>query len=291
MMKALLLVLALFASTFATHAQVLNGSFEDLTDTLPSYWNIADLGADLQTQYLHSGSQGLAVWNWYYYSKGYAINGNTDPAVNLYNKMPGAGTPTTEKALRLTGYYYYDTTQTDTEADTALITVAYRTWNANTADYDTVAWGMKYFMPTAGTGMEPFSIDIEDMAPGTDPDTVVIVLRSSLNGFCNTLSAGNCLYFYVDDLALENTTGTTDVMAQFARVQVYPNPATGRVTLVAQQPETHYRLLDVWGREHLGGTLQPGNNTVDVSAMASGVYLLGFYREGEAVAWQKLVVR
>lgn len=270
----------------AAQAQLLNGDFEDNNDTIAQNWLFPDFGAGVKTDYVHSGSHALAVWNWYYYSRGYAVNGTH--MVSLFSNMQGAGTPATQKALRLTGYYYYDTTGTDTNNDTALITLAYRKSNNNN-DYDTVAYGMKLFAPTLGSNMAPFSIDIDDWAPGTEPDTLLILVQSSLNGFCDPSASGNCLYFYVDDLKLETTTGTQNIMGQFTNLAQHPNPTTGTITLNAPAEGTLWQLYSLSGRLLQSQYLALGYNTIDIATQPAGIYLVQLSQNGTVVAREKLV--
>lgn len=281
------ILLATLLLPFTSHAQVVNGDFEDLNDTLPMHWYTDDFGAGLKTNYVHSGTYALAVWNWYYYAKGFVVNGIGQP--NQFTQMQGSGTPSTEKALFLTGYYFYDTTGTDTNNDTALITVAYRKWNNGNQTYDTVAYGAKHLLPTPGTTPVAFSVAIDDLAPGIDPDTVLIYIQSSLNGFCDAGAFGNCLYLYVDNLKLENTTGVTDVMGQFTQPILYPNPATNVVTVLANTANAKWKLYDLTGKLVQSSTLSAGENHLDISANPSGLYMALVTENGNIVARDKLV--
>lgn len=272
---------------FAGQAQLLNGDFEDLNDTLPAHWSMYDFGTGLTTSYVQSGTYGLAVWNWYYYARGYVVNG-TNPS-SLFTDMPGNGTPATEKALRLTGYYYYDTTGTDTNADTAIIAVAYRKWDATNSVYDTVAFGMQYMLPTSGSDMVPFSIPIADWAPGVDPDTVLVVLISSINGFCDASAGGNCLYLYVDDMKLENTTGVQHIGNQFEPLNLRPNPACNTITLNAEKEGSLWQLFDLSGKLVQSQTLHQGENSLDVSAHPAGLYFVELTHNGTVLGREKLV--
>jgi len=283
---ALTVLLALL-TPIASQAQVVNGDFEDLKDTLAADWYTGDFGAGLKTSYVQSGTYALAVWNWYYYGKGYVVNGETQGS--QFGQMPGSGTPSTQKALRLTGYYYYDTTGTDTNNDSALITVSYRLWDATNSKYDTVAFGITHLLPTAGSSPVAFSMPIIDLSPGVDPDTVLIYIQSSLNGFCDANGGGNCLYLYVDDLKLENTTGVVDVMGQFSQLQLYPNPTNDIVTIKAASDNTDCRLYGVTGALVHNATLMQGNNHIDVSAYPAGIYVVEIREQGKVLGRKKLV--
>jgi hypothetical protein len=287
-MKTLvLIVLVALLMPIASQAQVVNGDFEDLNDTLAADWYTGDFGAGLKTSYVQSGTYAFAVWNWYYYGKGYVVNGETQGS--QVGQMPGSGTPSTEKALRLTGYYYYDTIGTDTNNDSALITVSYRLWDATNSRYDTVAFGITYLLPTAGSSPVAFSMPIIDLSPGVDPDTVLIYIQSSLNGFCDASGSGNCLYLYVDDLRLENTTGMVDIMGQFSQLQLHPNPTSNIVTIKAANDETECRLYNVAGNLVYAATLSQGDNHIDISIYPAGMYVVEISEQGKVLGREKLV--
>jgi hypothetical protein len=282
----LTLLVALFLP-IASQAQIVNGDFEDLNDTLAADWYMDDFGSGLKISYVQSGTYALAVWNWYYYGKGFVVNGETQ--ASQFGQMQGSGTPSTEKALRLTGYYYYDTTGTDTNIDSALITVSYRLWDATNSKYDTVAFGITYLLPTAGSSPVAFSVPIVDLAPSVDPDTVLIYIQSSLNGFCDASGSGNCLYLYVDDLKLENTTGVVDVMGQFSQLQLHPNPTSNIVTIKAANDDTECHLYHISGALVHTATLSQGDNHIDVSTYPAGMYVVETSEQGKVLGREKLV--
>ncbi len=287
-MKTLLLSLAMaLLMPLASQAQLLNGDFEDNNDTLPADWYASDFGAGVKNNYVESGDYSVAVWNWYYYAEGYVVNGTS--MANLLDDMAGAGTASTEKALRLTGYYYYDTTGTDTNADTAVIAIAYRKWNTTTSLYDTVAFGVKHLFATSGQAMVPFSLTIEDLMPGTDPDTMLVIIKSSIDGFCDASGGGNCLYLYVDDLRLENTTGIQSIMGQFEGLKLHPNPTSQYVNISIEVDNAQWNLYDLSGKLVQYYALHRGENRLDVSAQPAGLYIATLLQDGVVIGREKLV--
>ncbi len=282
----LTILVALFVP-FASQAQVVNGNFEDLNDTLPTNWYMGDFGSGLKTSYVQTGTYALAVWNWYYYAKGFVVNGDKDAL--QFGQMQGSGTPTTEKALRLTGYYYYDTTGKGTNIDTALITVAYRKWDSTNLVYDTVALGVKHLLATTGGAPIAFSVPIVDLAPGIEPDTVLIYIQSSLDGFCDVSGNGNCLYLYVDDLKLETTTGIIDAMGGFNQTKMYPNPTNDAITVMAETHNTQFQLYDLAGKLVNTANLNQGDNKLSLSAIPAGIYMAVLTENGKVIGREKLV--
>jgi uncharacterized Ntn-hydrolase superfamily protein len=76
--------------------------------------------------------------------------------------------------------------------------------------------------------------------------------------------------------------------------KVYPNPAGDRLTIAAYDPnmqrdEIHYRLTDSRGRVVRKGRISGNSTTVDLSEMASGVYVVEVYAED--VKFRRRIVR
>jgi hypothetical protein len=217
----------------ATAQNLSNADFEqtDSTGTHPLFedWSGDILGSGISTQ-AHSGTYSINVWNWYYYSRGYAMNG----ADNFYLDAYKSGTPYSQKATRLNGFYYYDTTGTDSEDDSALVAVLLKKYNTSTQSIDTIGYGRTY-LPHHAPGdltFASFEVIIEDIQPGMQPDSIVILLQSSKDGsICNVSGSGYCLYFSVDALSLETPLGITDVNENKIKPQIYPNPSNGNFTV------------------------------------------------------------
>lgn len=63
--------------------------------------------------------------------------------------------------------------------------------------------------------------------------------------------------------------------AATVRMSVYPNPATDRICVTLKNPDDiKASILDISGRTVMDITLHGGANTVDISALRNGVYLI-----------------
>ena len=282
------LFIGILLAALPAHAQQLpNNDFEQLNDTIAANWATEQFGGGPSTAYAHSGQRSMAVWNWYYYAKGIAVNGSQ--VANNWNQVPGAGTAAITKASYLTGYYLYDTLHTDSNEDTALITVTYRKNNGN--GYDTVAYGEGYLLPTAvGTQtMRPFQLQINDLQPGINPDTVVVIIQSSLNGFCDASGMGYCLYLYVDKLEFSDsiTTGVKEALP--TTLQVYPNPAQNTVTVTVPLDNALLNVLDISGKLLQIIRVNRGDNVIDISAQSQGIYLLELRNNDGIVSRERMI--
>lgn len=70
---------------------------------------------------------------------------------------------------------------------------------------------------------------------------------------------------------------------------IYPNPATNQLNIRAADKGA-YIITDVMGKEIMKGSLQKGNNQLDISNMAKGIYCISSYDEFDnATGKEKLV--
>jgi hypothetical protein len=77
-------------------------------------------------------------------------------------------------------------------------------------------------------------------------------------------------------------------VADLMEIKVYPNPASAVLTIRASSayPDLRYAIADQAGREILGGKMNEGSATVDISLLNAGFYLV---RIGD-LHWQNFVV-
>ena len=71
-----------------------------------------------------------------------------------------------------------------------------------------------------------------------------------------------------------NFVSTSQEVLKPIEVQVYPNPSMDNMTIVLEENTIKAQLLNLEGKVVLELQLKKGNNTIDVSALPKGVYLL-----------------
>lgn len=89
------------------------------------------------------------------------------------------------------------------------------------------------------------------------------------------------------------TTGVDDQHRTNASLHVYPNPANDNVTIAGLDAAQQYAatIIDIAGRTVLTKTIAAGENTLDVSTLSPGVYVLSVTDEyGIRTGVQRLVV-
>lgn len=219
---------------------IINPDFEQ-TDTINSFPFITDWEGDgfggAPSTIAQSGNYSMRIWNWYWYGRAYAYNGN-NPSLGFGSAYKG-GTPYTQKALKLNGYYRYDTSYTQTEDDSAVVAVLLKKYNTTLQKVDTIGFG-EVHLPSFSPGdnsFAPFEVNIQDWQPGIQPDSIVVYMQSSISGFCAMSTNGECLYFNVDNLSLETPLGITDIKGNKIKPQIYPNPSNGNFTIEYTQDE------------------------------------------------------
>ncbi len=290
-LSASLLAVSLCAQTLP------NPGFEDVTfDSITSGytvegWTLDGFGASV-TSSAHSGSHALEVWNWYWYSPGFARTGNIVGGMFSLEYMQG-GAPISGTPSRLEGHYKYDTTnayRASVGPDSAMVVVGLKRWNAGLGKTDTVALH-SLMLPSTGVPAEwwPFSMDIPLLMPGVSPDSIVVTFRSSVSGFCSASSPGTCLYLAVDDLSLVTTGIDGREMKQ--PLLIYPNPTSdnSQLRMEGQLPQDRVEVRDLLGRLLLS---QRADQPIEARqhSLDAGVYLVSLVREGAVLSTAKWVV-
>ena len=180
----------------------------------------------------------------------------------------------TTKPIGLSGWYMYDTLNSQAGLDSAIIRVTAKVNNGGVID--TVAFGQAYLKSApVADGWVPFTVTIDDWQPGVDPETVQIIMMSSDGGFCSMSSSGECLYLYVDDLQLTTPTGIFDQDDLFEEINVYPNPATESITidLMSERAE-EITIVDMQGRTVYQSNNMSPQRTLDISTWSNGLYIV-----------------
>lgn len=285
-MKKIIAILVVFMGFTISHGQLVqNNSFENFTGGIADDWSFDQTGGGLDTVYARTGMYSLSVWNWYWYAAGYAASGE----FNGFNPEH-AGTAINVKPTALTGYYMYDTTNTDTNNDSAVVIVIAKKFNGSSSD--TVAYGEAH-LPSAhpNDGWVQFTVPMDDLMPGVDPDSVAIFFRSSINGFCSPVS-GECLYFYVDDLELNTINGVFDMTGETFPTKIYPNPTNDWVKVSIDEPNADRIIVrDLTGRIVLQSSAMIGELKLNVSSLNRAVYSLEVWSKEQIVSRNNLVIQ
>lgn len=290
-MKRCIAVLMLIGLTQVASAQIMTEGFEtwDSVDgrVRPRGW-VTDMIGVGKTDTAHTGEYAVSVWNWYSHVAGRMVTSTYPYALFEFER---AGVPIGYKPARLTGYYRYELRSNGGKSDSGLINILLKRYNASRGMSDTVGLAEKRLGP-AGV-YTPFTVEISDLAPGVDPDSIVIVVASSVDAVCEEAT---CCYLSLDDLALTTASGVSyDADRLFEAVEVYPNPVRSLARIEWESSSTRpHRLLiySLDGRlvRSIDG-LTGSSATIDRSGLAAGEYLFEVRDEsGGAVRRGRFIV-
>lgn len=269
----LLFILSFFY--FGAFAQIPNAGFESWNffeaDTMPDEWFISAFGA-ADTHESFSGEHAIVLWNWYYFVEGFAYTSANN--TGLFSFPTGfiydSGVPVSTRPVNLKGYYKYVYGNNDGNADSAVVAISLRKYNAELNIKDSVGYAELRLPPT--DTYTAFTLPIHYYNE-LMPDTMVIALYSSVDGFCEIASDGNCLYFYVDDLTLETATGLLPVDDLFS-ANTYPVPANNILHISLENSKgISLQLYDAAGKLMATSfTTRQNEVLLNVSQLQSGIY-------------------
>lgn len=87
----------------------------------------------------------------------------------------------------------------------------------------------------------------------------------------------------------ETVTALPDLIAK-KTITIYPNPTKGIITVEIEdyddETKAEFRLTDMSGRKIFDRKADSGNQTLDLSRQASGIYLLQVRINGESTVWK-----
>jgi hypothetical protein len=175
------------------------------------------------------------------------------------------GQPYSQKPLKLTGYYQYTPTGTDTASMEVLLT----RWNTTSKARETVASGI-YFSNATLTTYTPFTVNlVYNKSITAAPDTQLIIISTSKN----RQKAVSGSFMFVDHMAWSGiVTGTYEINnVSFNRI--YPNPANNEVTITNNSGVSNLMAVyDISGRKLDEVVLENSNTTLNTSAYSKGLY-------------------
>ncbi|MCH2228745.1 MAG: T9SS type A sorting domain-containing protein [Crocinitomicaceae bacterium] len=261
----------IFIGNLFSQSTILNGGFESGTDISTANWS-THIGSGRTSDISNSGNYSMLCHNWYSYAEGQCVNGIVQTP--NFQWLKDGGTPFVQKPAYIGGYYKYDTTDTFSNNDSAVVEVYFKKYNNSLQSYDTVAFGIKKLPGTdPAQGFVEFDVPITDLMSGTNPDSIVIRLSSSINGMCDSETTMDCLYFYVDDLIAGFPLGIKTPIFE-NNAHVWPNPVEDNLNILLNQNiKAIATVMDMNGKEILSKTIG-SEHRLDLSFLKLGNYLI-----------------
>lgn len=274
-MKNLALATLIFLGA-TIKAQIPNAGFENWSfvesDTMPDNWHISAFGA-AQTDDAYAGDHAVVVWNWYYYALGmaYLSDDNAGALSVSQGFISDYGVASDLRPINLKGYYKYIYGNNGGEADSAIVSISLRKYDADLHIKDSIGYAELHLPPV--DSYTPFSVTV-NYYNELIPDTMVIALYSSAYGsMCDVTSDGNCLYFYVDELTLQTATDNIPV-DDILKGNAYPVPSEDALHIpVRSAQHCTLQLFDAAGKILQPSYLISGNEIIiDVRQLPEGIY-------------------
>lgn len=261
-----IILLPLIILTFCCDAQpTLTYDFENWnTDLSLPGWSRSLIGAG-KTDTAYSGNHAIQVWNWYYYSKGYFYNDTGLAYLPMPNTFPfHRGSAISFAPASVSGYYRYIPGDNNSSNDSAWIRITLTRFNSQTMQSDSIGSGM--IKLGFSSQYIPFEFPINYYSQDI-PDTFLIAVVSSINGFCSTAGSGECLYLSVDDLSLATQTG---IKLPIQTIGIYMIDAN--TLYIPENPGGTLHIQDISGRIRRQEYLSGGEKTINISDLNPGFY-------------------
>jgi hypothetical protein len=281
-MKTISFLTMIAVSASVSAQQLQNPNFEEWTQTgtnwdgepiySPEGWSGA-----VQTTDSHSGTYAATVSpilscgifaGWMMYGQ---------PGPNFDSWFPGtfegSGAPVDFKPFSVTGYFKFLSPNDSTDMAQGIVLL--KKFNALTQQSEEVGRGELTFTPTPD--YTAFSIDITDLMPGIQPDTIVVAFSSGL-GYSWDWETDIQQYgtLYIDQLRVQSEAVAGVEEQDQVVCSFFPNPSDGTMHFTLKAPmkdEFHVQLTDLAGKTVLAQRAEPGvQQTLDLSGLAAGSY-------------------
>lgn len=171
----------------------------------------------------------------------------------------------TTRPANFKGYYKY-MPQGD---DQAFIGVVFYKYNQTTGVTDSIGEALINPNTTVDTWTE-FDLPIEWTSNET-PDSMNIIVMSSDGRF--TPVEGSVLF--IDNFSFEGTAPTTIENKEISEnITIYPNPTKNSINLTGLSYKSNVNIYDLTGKLLIKETSNISNKTINVSNLASGIYIV-----------------
>lgn len=171
--------------------------------------------------------------------------------------------PFTQRPEALNGFWQYHPANGGHDG---LVNAALTRWNTQTGQREYIA-NAPMHAPSAINQWQAFSSPFLYYSNAT-PDSAIVSIQAT------SATAGDGTSIWVDELSF----GTAMDVAErptMHHFQLWPLPATDRLHIQADGPFMELSLNDAFGRTLARRTVQPTENSVDVSGLPAGVYIVG----------------
>lgn len=308
-MKKVLLILSFLISTVLVNAQgTVNPSFETWTafstsggvGEYPTGWTTSDSltkanggvesawkGTDSYdgTYCLHLKSS-LIVYSGINVA-GPAVATNGIVALSGLSLAFSGGNPDTARARFYSGRYKYAPIPGSNDSGTVAVHFLKRNGN----NRDTIATGIVSLAESATYSQFMVMMEFRDFV--TQPDTALIIIQSAKGGLVPFATSVNESELTIDSLNATGFVGVEELQGDVKSFNVFPSPASSVITFDAEvrnQTALSYDIFDQTGRWLLSGKMSSSKETIDISQLAVGNYVVKLNSNGKTVTAKQFSV-
>jgi len=294
-MRTICTSLLLFAAFSGSAQGISNTGFENwsiqqsyVTDTVPNNWSGLYCNTVLPTTDAFEGSYAAKITGYLMcgIAQGTMINGQMPSSLQYIR----GGTPFTGKPSSVSAYYKMTNAQTGDSAEAIVILKKY---NFTLMRPDTIAFGYLALPPANNYTL--FTVNLVDMQPNVQPDSIVIVFNSSKH-YLIDWTTGVLPSLYIDKLKMpEAVTSVQEMENAGVNVLAFPNPYHSSFQLQIDAgnialEELSLQLFDAAGREVLRfGQLRENVVTIERDALPAGNYVYRLQHKSKTVASGQVV--
>ncbi len=215
---------------------------------------------------------------------GFIVNGTLNAFGNLSaeENILKAGTPLNQKITALNGYYTYE----NNENDSTTVTVILKRYDFTADTIMQVGYGTAKLRPQAD--YTPFSVPVQDLMPGVEPDSIVVYFSAFDIEFTGIITEIATLK--IDNISLVPLTNTDDENP--LQASLYPNPAKDFIVLesVGVQ-DVQVQIFSVSGQliRTLDYPILPATCPIDIAELPAGSYLLKVDKNREMLFGKRFI--
>jgi hypothetical protein len=141
----------------------------------------------------------------------------------------------------------------------------------------------KEVLTTVTNAWETLTFDYAAISKTESYDKFVLIFD---NGSMGDGSAN--FTFYIDDITLFNSATASVIDNDLVSVKMYPNPTTNTLNISAANTIENAQIYNVLGKKVLSLNINKTSESIDVSTLASGIYLIK-YQVNNSVGTSKFI--
>ena len=288
-------ILIFLVVSISAQQQILNGSFENWTDSGlgyedPNSWDTPNESTLITTVFTVTKSDDASTGNYSaklesklligeYVSPGVVTLGEFVVDFLTQTATMEGGIPFTDRPIALNGDYK----NFPAANDSTLVMVIFTEYLEVKGKTDTIGLGIMYAADVVANWTS-FSVPIA-FFNDHDPDTMNIIVVSS-----NMFSPNKDSYMFIDNLTLEYEAGIDD-LENIVETNVFPNPANDKLSFTfGEKVNAHLNIYSIDGQQIYNDVVNGINQTVDVSNFAAGTYYFSVFEKNKKISSGQFVI-